>query len=933
MKKFFKIFFIFVILILAILILTPLLFKKQIFEKAKEVANTSVNAKVDFADLRLSLIRNFPNLSVSLTGVSIVNLEPFEGDTLVSFDEFRATVDLISAIKMENIKVKGILLNNPTINAYILEDGTANYDIAPESEDAPEEEVDTSSSGSMDMTVALKKFEIRSADILYDDKSQGMTASMEDFNFVLTGDLSEDFTSIEINSTIKKVNVVMDGIGYVKDALLSILIEVDADMANSVFTLGENSIGINDLALKFGGVVKMPDDETIDVDMSFETTKTEFKSLLSMVPAIFMSDFAGLEADGALGISGKIKGVMKGEQTPSADIELVVENAMFNYPDLPKSADNININIHAYYDGVDNDNTVLDINRFHVELGGNPVDFTMNLITPMSDPQISAQLNAKVDFNSLSDVIPLEDTDITGVLDAEVSMMGKMSSIEEERYEEFQADGRITLTGFNFSSPDVPVPVSISKTTMLFSPRFVELQEFYLLIGASDISLKGRVENFIPFVFDDGTISGNLDFSSNLIDANELIPESSEEEPEVVVEDTVEMTVVEVPGNIHFNLNSNIKKVKYDKMEIDNIVGMIEVVDQKVILTKLGMELLDGSMIMNGEYNTQDITTPMVDFHFDMEHIDIPQAFEAFNTVQQLAPAAKNATGNVSIQLDFTSFLASNMEPEMNTVVGVGRLQSDNIVLDNSKVFNKIGSILKSDKYKTLSMNDLDIDFEIRNGRVYVDPFDVKLGRNVLKVSGDQGIDKTMNFNIAMSVPKSSLGSGAGSALDGLSSLAGDQGINLATGSNIDMNFLVSGMVDDPEVSPVFGMGGGGSVRQQATEQVKEQVKEQVQEVKQEVRENVDEQKEKIMKEAEEEAQRVRDAAKRAGDELVEQAKAEGDKRISDAGNNPVKKRAAQAYKTQLVKTAENKSEKLQEEADEKADGILQKARERADGL
>jgi len=419
-------------------------------------------------------------------------------------------VDLLSAIKMENIKVKGILLNNPSINAYILEDGTANYDIAPVSEETPEEEVDTSSSGSMDMTVALKKFEIRSANLLYDDKSQGMTVSLEDFNFLLTGDLSEDFTSIEINSTTEKVNVLMDGIRYVKDALLSIVIDVDADMANSVFTLGENSIGINDLALKFGGVVRMPDEETIDVDMSFETTKTQFKSLLSMVPAVFMSDFAGLEADGSLGLSGKITGSMKGEQTPSADVELVVENAMFNYPDLPKSADNININIKAHYDGVDNDNTVLDINQFHVELGGNPIDFTMNLITPMSDPQVSAQLIAKVDFNSLSDVIPLEDTDISGFLDAEVSMMGRMSSIEEERYEEFQADGRITLTDFDFNSPDVPVPVSISKTTILFSPKFLELQEFYLLIGASDLSLKGKVENFIPFVFDDGIISGKI---------------------------------------------------------------------------------------------------------------------------------------------------------------------------------------------------------------------------------------------------------------------------------------------------------------------------------------------------------------------------------------------------------------------------------------
>jgi hypothetical protein len=927
MKKFFRILFIVLVVILAILILTPVLFKKQIFEKAREIANTSVNARVDFIDFRLSLLRNFPNLSVSLTGVSVANLEPFEGDTLVSYDEFRATLDLLSVIKMKNIKVKGILLNNPQINALVLEDGTANWDIAKDTGEAEEEEVDTTGSGSMDMTVALKKFEIRSADLVYNDQGQEMNATMEDFNFILTGDLSQDFSAIRIHSTTEKVNFLMGGIKYVTDALLNIVVDVDADLANSVFTMGENSIGINDLTLSFGGVVKMPDEETIDADITFETTKTDFKSLLSMIPAMYMKDFAGLDAAGVLGISGTIKGLLRGEQTPSANVNLLVENAMFSYPDLPKKAENINIDIHAYYDGIDNDNTVVDVNRFHVELGSNPVDFTMHLITPVSDPQVNAHLAAHVDFQSLADVVPLDSIDLAGVLDADVSLMGKMSSIETEKYEEFQADGKIGLTGFRFNSPDVPAPVTIRRTTLLFSPMYVELTEFVAQLGASDISLQGRLENFIPYIFKDETIEGSLALNSELLDLNELIPEGETEEVETE-EDTVEMTVIEIPGNIHFLLNSNLKKVKYDKLDIDNIIGMIEIIDQKVILSKLGMDLLDGSMVMSGEYNTQDISSPLVDFNFDMRHIDIPSAFETFNTVQKLAPVAKNATGNVSVQLDFTSFLASNMQPVMNSVVGAGRLQSNNIVINNSNVLSKIGDIIKSDKFKEISMNDLDINFEIRNGRIYVEPFEMKIGANTLKISGDQGIDKTMNYNIGMSIPRSMLGSGAGSALDGLTSLAGTQGIDLGTSSNIDMSFLVSGMFDDPKVSPLFG-GGAKSIREQAAEQVKEQV----QEVKQEVRENLDEQKAKIMKEAETEAQRLRDEAKKAGDELVRQAEKEGDKRIKDAGSNPITKKAAEEYKKQLVKQANAKSVKLQEEADEKADNILQKAREKADSL
>lgn len=49
--------------------------------------------------------------------------------------------------------------------------------------------------------------------------------------------------------------------------------------------------------LNFAGAVKMPDDN-IDVDLVFSTSRTEFKSLLSMVPAIYMKDFEGCKHRG-----------------------------------------------------------------------------------------------------------------------------------------------------------------------------------------------------------------------------------------------------------------------------------------------------------------------------------------------------------------------------------------------------------------------------------------------------------------------------------------------------------------------------------------------------------------------------------------------------------------------------------------------------------
>jgi len=930
-KKILKILLITLLVILTILIVTPLLFKKQILNKAIQVANESVHARVDFVDLKLSFFKNFPRMTVTLEDLSVINLEPFDGDTLVAFHEFSAAVNVMSLISGDAIEVKSILLDQAHLSGKILEDGTANWDIAPESDEVAEEEVDTTDSGSMGMKIALKKFEIRDMDIFYDDQSAGMKAGIENFNFILSGDLSEDFTSINIQSETEKINFYMDGIRYLKDAILKMAFNIDADLVNSVFTLNENSVVLNAFELQFDGKVAMPDEETIDVDMTFNSPATGFKSLLSMVPAVYMQDFEQVETDGALSFSGDIKGIMKGEQTPSANIQLLVENARFAYPDLPKSAENINIDIKVAYDGVQNDNTVLDVNQFHVELGGNPVDFNMHLITPMSDPQVNAKLKANIDFSSLADVVPMEGVNLKGILDANVELMGSMSMIENEQFEDFQADGSINLQQFELNSPDIPQPVNIKQTILNFSPQFVDLVTFDATIGASDLHLDGKLENFIPYVFEDGTIVGSLSLTSNLLDVNEFLTDEPAEEVEEI-EDSTAMSVVEVPGNIDFTMVSKLNKVIYDQLEIDHIDGLIIVRDHKVMLSNLSMDLLQGSMKMSGEYNTQDMTTPMVDLNLDVSQIDIPSAFNAFNTVKQLVPVAENATGNISTQFTFISFLDEQMSPVMNSIVGGGRLMSNSIEINNSKTFEKVGDILKSDKFKVITVQDVDLDFEIREGRIYVEPFDTKIAGYKVTMQGDQGLDQTMNYQMKMAVPRSELGSGAGSALDGLSGLAGDQGVELDFGNELDVAFLVTGTFDDPKVRPQFEQGAG-AIKDQVVDQVKERVEKEVEEVKEDVKEEVNRQAEKILADAEKQAEKVRQEAKTAGEKLVEEAEEAGDRLISEAGSNPIKKRLAEESAKKLKSGAEKKAKRLEEEANQRADQVMNNAQEKADGL
>jgi len=375
------------VVIIATLIIVPIVFKPQLKELALKEINKSVNAKVNF-DFQVSLLKGFPNLYVGLKDLTVVGNDAFAKDTLVSFDEFSVKVNLMSVIGMKNIEVKSILLDHPRFTARVTPEGKVNWDIMKATNAPVAEEVETTTSAPSTIKVALRKFEIRNGDIKYIDDSSKMSATIKDLNFLLSGNMGMDQTDLKINTSIEALTFIMDGMKYLNSAKLGFKGEVGADMVNSAYTFKDNEFSLNAIALSFAGTVKMPKDD-IDVDVTFGSNKIDFKSLLSLVPAIYMKGYESLQTSGKLKLDGFVKGTYNDKVMPNANIELLVENAMFKYPALPKSVNNVNIDTKVKFDGTNMDNTTVDVNKFHVEMAGNPFDAEVHISTPMSDMQIA----------------------------------------------------------------------------------------------------------------------------------------------------------------------------------------------------------------------------------------------------------------------------------------------------------------------------------------------------------------------------------------------------------------------------------------------------------------------------------------------------------------------------------------------------------------
>ncbi len=974
MKKVLIIVGLVLVVLLAAAFILPIVFKDDIKAAIDKEIAKSVNADVVFdADkFSLSLFRNFPNITAEMRDFGVINREPFAGEILFAAERFEVEVNLRDILFGSQISLKGITIVRPQINVKVLEDGRTNYDIAIPLTDT----VSTAPEEAEDFSFGIDHWEIVEGDIVYDDKSIPFFTELKNVNHTGSGDFTQSVFDLKTKTTADTLNMGYAGDMYLVNKRAEVDMTISISEEYTKYTFKENSIKLNDFAMSFDGWLKM-NEQDYGMDISFKSPENTFKSLLSLVPGMYTESFKNIETSGELAFNGFTKGTYSDTQLPAFNVGLKVIDAMFKYPDLPTPINNINLDMVVdNKDGVI-DNTVIDVKKFHMDFGSNPVD-ARALISKIYPTNVDAKITAKLNLAELSKMFPVEGLDmkgnyalnlsakgvydslkktipaidaamslasgyvkssefplplqdvhfnstiknttgkmaetfiavndfsmtmdgekfsadlllqnlddykwdvkakgaidlekitkifpvegmmLAGKVKADIQTKGKMSDLDAERYERLPTSGVASLAAFKFTSKDLPYDVTMSRAEMVFDPKKVELKEVSGTIGKSDFNVNGSVNNYIGYLFGKGELlKGTMNFNSTLLDLNEFMVTETEEAP--VAEDTATYGVIPVPHNVDFLLKSNVKTIKMMDYTMTNASGDVIVKDGIANLSNLKFNMLGGAFVVNGTYNTKDISHPKYDLGLKIENLSIAQAATSFSIVKSFAPVAGLMNGKFSTDFKISGELLQSMMPNLKTVDGDGLVKVAQASLKDSKLVSGITSLTKLDDTDEVTMKDVLMSASIKNGRLSVKPFDVKFGSYKTSVAGSTGIDGSIDYKLKMDVPAGKLGS--------------------------QFNSFIAGGKSDPNANVPVTIGLGGSFLKPAPKLLMDEQKKQVQ-----------------------------DAATSA---VKKEATKQADKLIDDLLGKP----KADSTKTDSTKTVST-SDKLKKEAADKIQNLLKK--------
>lgn len=788
-KKILKITAIVLVVLVAALFAIPYFFKDQIKAKISEAINKSVDAKVSFTDADLSLFRNFPNATVGIEKLVIINKAPFEGDTLVSLGELNLKMSIKELFKgkEEPLNIQGISSTNGLVNIIFNKDGIGNFDIA-----LKDKEKEAKDDKSKPLSLKIQNYKIENFTFRYIDQGSKIKMVIDSLHHEGTG----DFTNSKLDLTTKSVANVsldMDKINYMKNVKLTLDAVLGIDLEKSKYTFKENKALINQLPLEFDGFIQMVDAGQI-YDLKFKTPTSSFTNFLGLIPSAYASSLDGVKTTGDFTVAGFAKGELTETTVPKFNIAIASNNASFQYPNLPKSVQNIVIDTKIINEtGILND-TYVNLDKLSFRIDQDVFNAKANIKNITQNPIVNAALKGTINLANLSKAYPIKmDKPLAGILKADVTTQFDMASVEKSQYQNIKNAGTMSLSGFKYTDENNK-SMNISTALVEFNPSTINLKKFDATTGKSDLSINGVLENFYGFMFKKQELRGNFNMNSNQLAVDDFMTSGTPATEKAAAKPTEAM---KIPAFLNCTLNAKATTVLYDNLKLKDVSGRLIVKDEKATLENFKTSIFGGTIGLNGAVSTKT-KVPTFDMNLGFNQVDIAQTFTQLDMMKKIAPLA----GIINGKLNSTIKLNGNLDdkeltPDLKSISGdlLGQLLSTTVNSKNSTVINALTSNLKFIDPNKINLNDIKAALTFDNGKVSVKPFDIKYQDIKITIGGTHGFDQTMNYNLKLDVPAKYLGNEANAFLAKMSPA------DAAKLQNIPINAVLTGNFSHPKVS------------------------------------------------------------------------------------------------------------------------------------
>lgn len=712
-----------IVLAFAFLLAAPIIFKDQIVENVKAGVNKALAAEVDFADVNLSFLRSFPDVSLTIDELEVIGIDTFAGLPLMTAKRAQVDVGFWSVVGGDgNYNIDEIVLDEPKVNLLVLTPELANYLVVAEGDDpAP-----STSPAPATAQINLSRFEINNGSLVYDDRTTQTYLKMEGLSTSGEGDFTDVVFNLDLDAKVESVTLKQSGTTYLNRVNAVAEGVINVDLNQSKYTFLDTKARLNALDLIFAGSVDLEDNDDIVFKLNYSAPANDFRQLWSLIPSAYTQGYEQVKTKGAFTLNGTVDGPYNGEKEtyPAFTLQTSITDGSVQYPGRPIGLTDINANVSINSPSSDLNQLTVAIPAFNFDLGGDPFRGSFKLATPMSDPQVDATVKGTLDLDKWAQAIPLEGIrELGGKIVADITMERvRQSLLDAGRYQDLKLLGNLKMTNFVYAAEALPV-VKIASAQADFTPQAINVPSFAATLGRSDVSGSGKIDNPLAYFSPGQTMEGDFILRSAFFDADEWMEEKTAtatlSPAELNNAAVTTSTDIKVFDRFNFDVDAEIKELKYATYRPTNISAVGNVKPNRLIMSRagatLGKSTFNASGIINNlfDYTLADgvlagnmkVTSGFIDLA-DFMTEEATEAVAAGTTTEAEMTAAVPIPDNINLNVDLAASGVKYDNIDLKNMAGQLVIQNRQAVIQNGKADLLGGSMTFDGAYDTSEPGD-----------------------------------------------------------------------------------------------------------------------------------------------------------------------------------------------------------------------------------
>ncbi len=568
-------------------------------------------------------------------------------------------------------------------------------------------------------------------------------------------------------SGIRKVDTVITSIpkfslkssftnGYIKyaslpEALKNISFNMNAGCPDNNYkhtTFAIENINANALNNFIKGYFKASAEPGFPMDASLQA-KFNLADIKQFYPVEGLILSGNLAAD----LQTKGKYLPKKNIFPVTNANITLQNGSIQTKYYPHPIQNIQVNTNIYNNTGSLKGLKVSINPVSFVFEGKPFTLSADLKN-FSNLEYNITSAGSIDIGKIYQVFAIKDYNVKGSITANLKLKGKQSDAVAGNYGQLANSGTMVVKNIALSSDLFPKPFMIKNGAFSFNQDKMQFDAFKATYGKSVIILNGALSNVIDYATKPGsTLKGDFNFGSGSIIADDFMAFASTSSAVSGKTGTSPSGVIMVPTNLDLNFKADVKKVKYNGLELDSVKGQMNIINGSIVLKQAGFNIIGTPVTMDATYSSINPKKATFDYHINAQNFDIQKAYRQIKLFRDMATSAKSAAGLVSLDYKLSGKLNSNMQPVYPSLKGGGALSVKKIKLHGFKLFSAVGRKTNHNGIDSGDVSKVDIETTIANNIITIKRTKMRMAGFRLRFDGQVSFDNALDLHFRLGLP------------------------------------------------------------------------------------------------------------------------------------------------------------------------------------